>query len=226
MVFCYSKMGQWYVFVVLCISGGLQTVNAQSKFFLSPGIFYNGSGFSDDVSGIGLIAGIEYAPAKDYWFSVRLNTKYGYYAFNDGTKWRSDKDGNPLPPKNRDEARLKYNLFSPQVGLAPKLHLHFDEPLSIFLENEFSIGLMTGRFKYQGIERKEKITEPIFSYNIGIGLEYKLEKCIIAGSIGYSTLNFRDKIRKHQPEGYQVWIPDQNAVFFFNVSLKIPLNGL
>lgn len=221
----FYKRIQWYVFVLLCISGVLQKISAQSKFFLSPGIFYNGGGFSDDVSGIGFIAGMEYAPAKDYWFSIRLNTKYGYYAFNDGTKWRSDKDGNPLPPKNRDEARLKYNLFSPQIGIAPKFHLHFDEPLSIFLENELSVGLMTGSFKYQGIEGKRRFTEPVFCYNLGLGLEYKLEKCIIVGSVAYSTLNFRDKIRKHQPEGYQVWVPDQNAVILFCISLKIPLNG-
>lgn len=200
-----------------------QFINAQSKIFLNPGFFYNGTGFSDDVNGIGLIAGLEYMPSKYHLFSIELRTKYGYYAFDDGTKWKTDKDGNPLPPKNRGEDRLKYNLFNPQVGVIPKLHLYFDEDFSLFLENEIAIGLMAGEFRYKGFDKKKKFTDLTFCYNIGLGIEYQLKKCILVGSAAYSTLNFRSKIIKYQPTGYEEWIPNQNALFLISILFKIPI---
>lgn len=212
--------------IILCVFhyfAMLQVICAQSKFSLTPGVFYNGNGFTEDVNGFGMTVGLEYMPAKNHVFSIELRTKYGYYNFDDGTGWRTDKDGDPLPPKNPSEARLKYDLFSPQVGIAPKLHLHFGESFALFLENEFAGGLMAGHFKYKGIQKKSRFTEPVFCYNIGVGFTYKLEKCILTGSIGYSTLNFRSKVKKHQPPGYQEHIPNQDAVLLVNIGFKIPL---
>jgi hypothetical protein len=93
-----------------------------------------------------------------------LRTRYGFYTFDDGTKWREDADGVLQPPKNSGKARLEYTLFSPQVGLVPKLYVGLDENLFLFLENEFSIGLMSGNFKYWGKPNmKKQITEPVFN---------------------------------------------------------------
>lgn len=128
----YMKKIRFWLFFVLCICATSQIMNAQSKFSLNPGVYYNGSFFDDDAKGIGLILGLEYMPSKDHMFSIELRTRYGYYTFDDGTKWGEDRDGNIVPPKNPGEARLNYNLFSPQVGIVPKIHLYFDESLSFF----------------------------------------------------------------------------------------------
>ena len=203
-----------------------QPVDAQSKLSIIPGFYLNGTGFNDDVKGIGGIMGLEYMPREDHFFSIELRTKCGHYSFDDGTKWRTDNDGDPIPPI-RTNARLEYSLFSPQIGLAPKLHLRFDEPFSLFLENEIAGGLMMGRFNYnQGSGVEKSFTEPVWCYNIGIGAEYKLEKlknCTLVSSIAYSTLNFRSGIKKHQPANFQGWIPNQNAAILFSVLLKVSL---
>jgi len=201
----------------------VQIIQAQSKLSLNTGILYNGSGFTEDVNAIGLMAGLEYMPSEDHVFSIELRTKYVYYNYDDGTKWRTDKEGYPLPPKNPGEARLKYNLFSPQVSLVPRLHLYLNESLSFFLENELVVGLMAGEFRYKGVSKKKKFTDVIYCYNIGLGAEYKFEKWILGGSIAYSTLNFRSKIRDHQPKDYQEGIPDQNAPLLFSVFIKLSL---
>lgn len=199
-------------------------VNAQSKFSFMPGLFYQGAGFNDEVNGLGFIAGLEYMPRQDHFFSIELRSRYGYYFFDDGTKWTLGEDGEWQPPKNRREAVLEYSLFSPQIGIVPKFHLHLDESLSLFLENEFSAGLMVGNFKYRGPNyTKKNFTEPVFSYNIGVGAEYKFDRWSIVGSVGYSTLNFRSKIRKHQPKDYKEWVPNQSAGLLINVIFKIPL---
>ena len=128
-----------FAFIIMVTS---QNVIAQSRLSLTPGLFYNGTTFDKDVSGFGAILGLEYMKSKEHFFSMELRTKYAYYSFDDGTKWREDKDGVLKPPVNRDEARLEYSLFSPQVGLVPKLHVLLDESFSLFIENEFSAGLM------------------------------------------------------------------------------------
>jgi len=208
------------IFILIVTS---QNVIAQSQISLTPGLFYNGTTFSEDVSGFGAILGLEYMRRKDHFFSLELRTKYGYYSFDDGTNWREDKQGALIPPKNKGEARLEYSLFSPQVGLAPKFHWHLDELFSLFLENELSVGLMSGNFKYKGTPQKIRFTEPTFSYNIGAGMEYKLKKCTFVGSLGYSTLNFRSKIKKHQPAHHQEYIPNQDAAIWINVIFKVPI---
>ncbi|MDR1882465.1 MAG: hypothetical protein LBR26_06745 [Prevotella sp.] len=211
-------------FLLFVLFGTTLTVNAQSKFSLTPGFFYNGGGFKEEVQGYGANLGLEYKPAPNHFFSLELRTRYGYYSFDDGTKWTEDSNGVLIPPKNPDKARLEYSLFSPQVGLVPKLHFYPDDDLSLFFENEFSMGLVSGRFKYWGQPCvKKSFTEPIFSYTIGIGAEYKINKWSLAGSIGYSTLNFRSKIIKRQPENYQGWIPNQSAGLMINILFKIPL---
>ncbi|GHV17585.1 hypothetical protein FACS1894169_13020 [Bacteroidia bacterium] len=199
-------------------------IKAQSKFSIIPGLFYNGAGFSDEVNGFGLIVGLEYMQRQNHFFSIELRTKYGYYFFDDGIGWSFDAGDNQWnPPKNPGEARVKYSLFSPQIGAVPKFHYHLDETFSLFLENEFSVGLMKGSFEYKGLSDKVNFTEPIFYYYIGAGIEYQLSDWSLLGSIGYSTLNFRDKIRKHQPMGYTGWIPNQSAGLLINVIFKIPL---
>ena len=212
-----------FIIIVISIFMVLHSANAQSKLSLNPGLFYNGTGFTENIKGLGLIMGLEYMQSKNKVFSIELRTKYGYYAFDDGTKWRTDNNGNVLPPKNLEEAQLEYILFSPQIGIVPKLHLRFDEVLSLFIENEFAGGLIIGDFKYKGFDKKRNFTESIFCYNLGVGGEYKLKKYILTGSISYSTLNFRSKIKKHQPAGYEEWIPNQNAAILINIILKIPL---
>lgn len=198
---------------------GLQ---AQSKFSLMPGIFYNGTGFSENVEGFGAIVGLEYMKRKDHFFSIELRSKFGYYSFDDGTKWSEDSEGNIKPPKNPNEARLEYKLFSPQISLVPKFHWHIAESFSLFIENEFVAGLMSGKFEYKN-NQKSKFTKPIFCYNIGLGAEYREKKWAVAGSIAYSTLNFRSEIRKNRPKGYDEHIPNQNAGLLVNVIFKVPL---
>ncbi|MDR1500985.1 MAG: hypothetical protein LBT43_00830 [Prevotella sp.] len=212
-----------YLIIFLLASFG-QVVLAQSKVSLVPGIFYNGGGFKEEVQGYGLAIGLEYKPITSHFFSLELRTKYGVYSFDDGTKWTEDVNGVLQPPKNLNKARLEYTLFSPQIGLVPKLYIDIDEDLSLFLENEFSTGLMSGNFKYGGQPyAKKNITEPIFNYSIGFGVEYGMNKYSFVGSIGYSTLNFRGKIWKHQPKNYQGQIPNQSAGLIINIMLKVPL---
>jgi hypothetical protein len=211
-----------HFFVLFILSITFQAAKAQSKFSFMPGLYYNGSFLDENVSGMGLSMGVEYQQHKEHFFSIELRTRYGFYSFDDGTKW-TEKDGRLIPPI-RDKARLEYRLFSSQVGVVPKFHFHLFEELSLFLENEFAVGLMAGSFKYGGEPyAKKKFTEPVFSYNIAIGAEYREWKYPVVGSIGYSTLNFRDKIKKHQPQNYQGWIPDQNAGIIINIILKVPL---
>ncbi|MDR3058996.1 MAG: hypothetical protein LBU84_12750 [Prevotella sp.] len=217
-------MKKYCFFILLALLTITQTVQSQSRFSLTPGIYYNGTGFNDDVYGFGLIMGLEYMQHKSHFFSIELRTRYGYYKFDDGTSWTENNEGELLPPKNPNEPRLEYSLFNPQVGIVPKFHLHLDESMSLFLENEISVGLMSGNFKYNDQDYvKKSFTEVIYSYNIGVGVEYTLNKLSLVGSVGYSTLNFRSKIKEHQPEGYKGWIPNQNAGLLVNFILKIPL---
>ena len=206
-----------------------QEATTQSKFSITPGAFYNGTFFMEDVGGFGAMLGVDYRPYE--YFSVGIRTRYGYYTFDDGTSWSTDKDGYPIPPK-RDYARLEYKLTSPQIGLVPKLYLALntlsDDPFYLFLENELSFGWMSGDFKYNGKPNvKRSFTEPILSYNVALGLEFKWNKETndnsIGASIGYSTLNFRNKIREHQPDGYIGRIPNQDAILMVNLFLRIPL---
>lgn len=215
------RTGLWSILLLFIIAVS-QHVDAQKRISLTPGFFYNGTTLRGEVSGVGAIIGLEYMPREDYFFSLELRSKYGYYVFDDGTNWSYDKEGRPIPPLNTDEARVKYALFSAQAGLVPKFYLHFDE-FSLFLENEFSPGLMSGKFAYKGAEREITFTEPTFSYNIGVGVESAMTKCILTGSLGYSTLNFRKNIRKHQPPGYNEYLPDQNAAAWISLIFKIPL---
>ena len=212
-----------YAFLVIIFMIAVQDINAQTQLSLTPGVFYNGNFSSDDANGFGAILGFEYRSRPEHFFSIELRTKYGYYSFDDGTKWREDKYGQLNPPQNKEEARLEYSLFYPQIGLVPKVYFPIIENLSIFLENEVSIGLMTGKFTFKGVPDKVRFTESIFCYNVGLGAEYKLDKCILVGSLGYSTLNFRSKIRKHQPTNYKEGIPNQDAVLWINLLVKVPL---
>jgi opacity protein-like surface antigen len=214
-----------YICILLILLINTPIAQAQSKFSPTFGAFYNGTGLTEDVKGFGLIAGLEYKQRKDHLFSVELRTRYGYYSFDDGTKWGVNNEGVSSPPKNKNNARLEYALFSPRVGVVPKVHLYIDEDLSLFIENEGSFGLMTGTFKYTGQPSVEKsFTETIFCYNVGIGAEYKKnDNWSLVGSVGYSSLNFRSKIRNHQPDYYDGVIPNQNAGLLVNVTIKIPL---
>ena len=137
--------------------------------------------------------------------------------------FRSDDDGYPEPPVRRGEARLEYKMFLPQVCLVPKLWLHLEDVMSLFLENEFSAGIMKGKFEYLGFPDKINITDVIYSYNVGVGVQYPMKKCYFVGSVGCSTLNFRKNIRKHKPLRHNTHIPNQDAAFWINVIFKVRL---
>ena len=207
----------------------LPVVHAQSEWSLNAGSNLNTGFTAMDVGGFGPIVSLEYMPAKDHFFSLELRTKYDFYFFNDGSKWATDEFGNKIsPPINKNEARLDYNFFTPRIGLAPKLHLRFNKPVSLFLENEFDIGLMTGKAKYIGFDEKKKITEPIYCYSVGVGFELNVNNnwdMSIIFSMGYSTLNFKDNIVKHKPIGFQTNIPNQRAPFYCNIIFKFPLKN-
>lgn len=212
----------------LVLSGlllSLQTIKAQSQFSLTPGVFYNGGILREYTGGGGGVLGLEYQPRQNHFFSLEVRSRYGYYVFDDGANWYQDEDGSIDPPI-RDVARLEYNLFSPQIGIVPKFYLHLDETLSLFLENEFSGGLMTGRFKYnRNTFVKKNFTESIFYYCVSGGAELKGDKkWSVLFSIGYSTLDFKDGIKRRQPVGYQWEIENQEAVVMFNMIFKMPLN--
>lgn len=216
-------MRKKYLFLILLLFH-LPEIHSQSKLSLTSGLFYNGGSFKDAVNGFGATVGLEYMKIPSHFFSIELRTRYGYYSFDDGTKWSENSNGELIPPKNPDKARIEYSIFSPQIGFVPKLHYHLDESISFFLENEFLLGLMTGQFKYNGLSyTKKSFTEPIFSYVVGIGAEYWEKKYSISCSIGYSTLNFRSKIRKNKPLDYTDGIPNQSAGLMVNVIFKIPL---
>jgi hypothetical protein len=201
-----------------------QTIKAQSQFSLTPGVFYNGGILREYTGGAGGVLGLEYLPRQNHFFALEVRSRYGFYFFDDGANWSQNKDGSWEPPI-RDVARLEYNLFSPQIGIVPKFYLHFDETLSFFLENEFSGGLMTGRFKYKGnTSTKKNFTESIFYYCISGGVELKDgKKWSLLISVGYSTLDFKNKIKRRQPVGYQGKFSNQEAPVMFNMIFKLPL---
>ena len=208
-------------FVALSV---FQTVHGQ-EWSLNPGVFYNGKVMPQYVNGVGLVVGLGYMPSEKHVFSVEFRTKYGFYNFDDGTKWSTDENGYSIPPVNPNEARLEYKLFSPQVSLVPKLYLRFNKPVSLFLEGEHGVGLMTGRFLFKGFDDKKRITETFFSYGAGLGVEYDVDDLVINVSIGYSTLNFKDKIKKNVPTDYHEFMPNQNAPVYLNIMFKIPIGG-
>ena len=209
------------------------SAHAQPEWSIKPGAYYNGSINSVSVNGGGLVVGLEYMPAERNIFSIDLRTKYGNYTFNDGTKSLTNTTLDPFnphityppsepgPPANKNEARVDYDVYSPQISLVPKLHIYPNKSLTLYLENEFAIGLITGKFKYMGFDKKEKFTEPIYSYNVGIGAAFHM----FTLSLGYSTLNLSDIINKHKPSAYTVDIPNQNASFYFNLTFRFSLKN-
>jgi hypothetical protein len=104
--------------------------------------------FADEAKGIGLILGLDYE--FNHFMSVELRARYGFYSFDDGTEWKTNDDGTWSPPQNENKPRIEYLLYSPKIGIVPKYHLSLDDffdGISVFLENEFSVGLMTGTFE-------------------------------------------------------------------------------
>ena len=213
------------LFILLGLALSFLTTKAQSQYSFTPGAYYNGALLREYVGGFGAVLGLEYMPHPKHFFALELRTRYGCYSFDDGTKWKENDDGSREPPI-RNKARLEYTLFSPQIGIVPKLYHHFDNELSFFIDNEFACGLMMGRFHYAGTPSVRKnFTEPIFYYSISGGVELRNDKdWSLLLSVGYSTLNFKSKIEKNQPLGYKGVFPDQNAGVLINVIFKIPLN--
>lgn len=211
------------VFILLFLFIAKNEVNAQSQFSFVPGIYLNSNGFKENVQGFGAILGLEYLPNKDHFFSVELRTRYASYSFDGGTHWSDDWRGDLDPPKTYDKDMLEYSLFSPQIGVVPKFRYQLDDDIFLFLENELAVGLMTGSFKYDSRSGTKKFTETTFTYNIGVGVEFRKEKWSYAGSLGYSSLNFRESINKHRPPNSDGLIPNQDAVFILNIIFKVPL---
>ena len=216
-------------FHILFLSLGLifisQTIDAQSQISLIPGVYCNGGILREYTGGGGVVLGLEYMPHQEHFFALELRTRYGFYRFDDGTSWRENKDGT-LEPPIREKARLEYTLFGPQIGIVPKFYLHLDETISFFIENEFSGGIMTGHVKYnENPSAEKKLTEYIFYYCISGGMELRDDKNrSLLISIGYSTLDFKNTLKKKQPIGYQGGFPNQEACIMFNMIFKLPLN--
>ncbi|MDR0939135.1 MAG: hypothetical protein LBN29_07270 [Mediterranea sp.] len=210
------------------------TMGAQSRFALTPGGYYQGGGFSDEVQGMGFMMGLEYYPGKTKRiFSVELRSRFGFYDYDDGTNWTEDRDGTPKPPRNPGPPSVKFRLFCPELGVVPKARWWvFEDELALFVETEFSAGLMTGRFGYYGEPTAIKsFTDFVASAKGGIGLEYVDEKGTLVASLGASSLNFSRSVRKHAPqkniagirEPYVGHIPKLFAAVCVNVTIRIPL---
>lgn len=202
-----------------------QLAKTQSKYSIIAGGYYNGLGIKECAEGYGLILGCDYKYNK--FISVELKTRYGLYSFGKDN-WELTEYNEWALYENDNTPSIDYFLFCPTIGVAPKFHFclgGFLDDISLFIENEFSVGLMTGNFGYAGQpSAKKSFTEPIFVYNIALGVDITSED-ILPGrvSFGYSTLNFTNKIRKHQPLNYQGDIPEQSLGFVINVILIIPL---
>lgn len=205
--------------------GGLQTAHSQSEFSFLIGGFYNDKLQKQDVAGIGLIMGLDYR--FNQFASMEMRTRYGLYAFDDGTKFTTDRDGSLSSPVRNGNPRIEYFWFCPNIGVVPKLHLSLDEyfeGIEVFLENEFSLGFITGSIDYNGQSSiSKKIREPIFCYNIGLGIELSEEyKLPFQVSFSYSTLDFKDNILKHKPVDFHEDITNQEVPFLINILFKIP----
>ncbi len=211
--------------ILICFST-INGIYAESGFSINPGFFLSPLNESDMVSGLGVSVGLEYMKRESSIFSVELRAKYGYYKFDDGTSYTYNSDGTYDPPVNRGEARLDYELSCPQIAIVPKLYLHLGDPFdvemfSLFLENEFSAGIMTGNFKFKDVSKKKHIADYIFNYNIGLGAEFRWSKYSIACSAIYTTMNFRENIKKHKPLNYDQYIPNQDVAILINAIFKI-----
>ncbi len=211
-----------FILLIVC----LQTAHSQSDFSFVIGGFYNDKLQKQDVAGIGLIMGLDYRFSQ--FVSMEMRIRYGLYAFDDGTKFTTNRDGSLSSPVRNVNSRIEYFWFCPNIGVVPKLHLSLDDffdGIELFLENEFSLGLITGSIEYNGQSSiSKKIREPIFCYNIGLGIELSEEyKLPFQVSFSYSTLNFKDNILKHKPVGFQEDITNQEVPFLINILFKIPL---
>ena len=214
-----------FIYLIFCILFTSQLVKAQSKYTLTAGGYYNGIGTKEYAQGCGLIFGCDYRYNK--FVSVELRTRYGLYSFGNDD-WELTENNEWALYKNDNTPSIDYHLFCPTIGVAPKFYFSlggFFEDISLFIENEFSVGLITGDFGYAGQpSAKKSFTEPILTYNISLGVDLTDEDILPCKlSFGYSTLNFRNKIQKHQPVNYQGYIPDQSLAFIFNAVIIIPL---
>jgi len=220
------KFNRLFILLVLFVAS--QIVNAQSKFSLMPGLYYNGPTLllEDAVQGVGLAIGVEYMPRQNHFFSIELRSRYGAYFFDDKTDWVLNEDRILVPGK----ASLHYKLFNPTIGVVPRLYIYLDEYEihSLFLENEIAVGLMMGNFEYNGQPyAKKSFTEPTFSYIICAGVRVKGGgNMLVDISVGFSTLNFRNNIIKHQPRNYQGRIPNQDTFLIANMIFRFPLGKM
>lgn len=192
-----------------------------SSFFFTGGVFYNGNFILEDASGLGAIAGIGYRKNQTHFFSIELRTRYGYYVNHNGSFGSYDASGDYSPPAIYKDPTFRYDLFVPQIALAPRLYLKFDEKISLYLENEISTGLCTGRVMY-GKTPKVSIREPLWSYNISIGFDWLNENFSWGASLGYSTMNLRKSLNKNKPIEYQEGISNQNTSIMLNILFYLP----
>ncbi|TCO10429.1 hypothetical protein [Natronoflexus pectinivorans] len=220
------------LFLVMILSpffGG--KIFAQSKLLLNPGISYNGTFLEHKASGVGLLMGVEYKPLEQVGLEFRA--RYAFYSFHRRPSPRPNEFGEFYYP-NDGKSIFEYRFNCPQIAIVPKFYQDLDifyDGLFLYLETEFAVGYMSGEFEYNGEPSAVKrFTEPISFYAISIGLEHRIDNShlkkrnwIFFGSFGYSSLNFRENIRKHQPENYQGRIPNQDAGFMLNFGVKLPL---
>jgi hypothetical protein len=199
--------------------------SAAQPFSLTPGFYLKRGLFFDEVMGFGASLGVEYSSKPLSIFKVELRARCGYYDYDyRAYEWNMENIV-MIPYSGERVAPLDYQLAAPEIGIVPKLYWYlWDEELALFLENEVSIGLMTGKFNYNGTPATTKIfTDFIWNYNIVVGVRYKPKKLSYVASVGYSSLNFRKSIRQHAPLNYQGDIPDQGAYSLINFGIQIPL---
>lgn len=215
------------LFTLMALSTTTRYAHSQTKLSALAGGYYNGNLLKDETQGYGVTAGIEFQRNRS--LSIELRGRLGMYAYNDGVRWTQNDDGTWMPENIFQKSNLKYKLFTPMLGIVPKLKYSLDEfidDVTVFVENEFAVGCMTGNFIYYGEPYTEKsFSAPLWSYNIGVGVEFQCGKAPMRISVGYSTMNFRNKIIENQPKGYQGYIPNQNAVIMVNAVFRIPVSN-
>lgn len=193
------------------------------KGIVNIGVLYNGLILQEYTSGVGASLGLEYRPSILKNISLTVRYKYVYYHFDDGSKITIGNDGT-INPYNKNP-RLSYNLHTQQIGIVPKLYYELMEGVEIFIENEFNYVAVTGEVKYLlNVNEKRKIKNYIpFTYSAIMGFEIKKEQIHYGVSLGYTTLNFRDKVRNNSPTSYIGHIPSLYTGMLVNFYLKFPL---
>jgi len=223
----FEKPFLYFGIALLLMSSFGGSVNAQSKFLFNPGVFFDGP-FRDELSGAGIMVGLEYRP-KTY-FGIEAKLKYGFYSFSRSLS----PENKPISGVYHPNGYFEYRLQTPQLSLVPRIYKDLDvfyDGLFLFAESEFSLGLVNGRLDISGDTSYEKsFSETISYYSVSVGLEYqednshnKKRDWIAAGSFGFSSWDLKEQLNRHIPDFYDGPTPVQKVTFVINLVLKIPI---